>query len=294
MAFLQRFIAAFLSLFGLIAAVPPQAQMAFPSNVQTLDVRIMSYNVYVFDTGRNRHEKRAPGVVANIRSVAPDVFGLQEANLDWMQRIADALPDYAFVGVGRDDGVQGGEFSPVFYRTDRFEKIDGGTFWFSDTPDEPSRTWRSRFHRICSWAVLREKDSSFSFAVFNSHWDHLSVESRERSAALLIKKAKAYAPDLPVVILGDFNCKANTEAYQTLIDAGFVDSMSVSPETSNIGSFHGYYKLSTVGELPIDHILFLKTNGYSAAYHVVTDRYDGRYPSDHFPIVSDLTLYTLS
>lgn len=280
-----------LSLFGQIRSVPGQGQLQPPAGAQTVSLKVMSYNVYVVDDLIHAHEKRAPGVAANIANALPDVFGLQEANQDWMQRIPEALPEYSFVGCGRDDGETAGEYSPVFYLTEKYDLADGGTFWFSDTPDTPSRTWGSRYNRICSWAVLTEKASGKSFAVFNSHWDHLSVESRNRSAALLLEKIGEYAPDLPVVITGDFNCKPDTIAYKTLIDGGFVDSMYVSPETSRIGTFHGYYKLNTENELPIDHILFLARRGYSASYRVIADKVDGAYPSDHFPIVAELTLW---
>ena len=280
-----------LSLFGRIRTVPGQGQLQPPAGARTVPVKVMSYNVYVVDDLIHAHEKRAPGVAANIANALPDVFGLQEANQDWMQRIPEALPEYSFVGCGRDDGETAGEYSPVFYLTEKYDLADGGTFWFSDTPDTPSRTWGSRYNRICSWAVLTEKASGKSFAVFNSHWDHLSVESRNRSAALLLEKIAEYAPDLPVVITGDFNCKPNTVAYKTLTDGGFVDSMYVSPETSRIGTFHGYYKLNTENELPIDHILFLARRGYSASYRVIADKIDGAYPSDHFPIVAELTLW---
>ena len=280
-----------LALFGLLPAVPAQTQTPPPANAALHPLTVMSYNVYVVDDLIHSHEKRAPGVIANLREAMPDVFCLQEANLDWVERIAAALPEYAYVGRGRDAEETAGEYSPVFYKTEKYTLEKGGTFWFSDTPDAPSRTWGSRYNRICSWAVLTEKESGFSFAVFNSHWDHLSIVSSNRSASLLLEKAAAYAPDLPVVITGDFNCKNNTVAYKTLIDGGFVDSMEVSPETDDTGTFHGYYKISTKGELPIDHILFLAARGCAKRYRVITSKIDGAYPSDHFPISAELELY---
>ncbi len=291
MTVFQKIITFFLAIFGLILNVPAQEQGSVTENAETLSLTVMSYNVYVVDDLIHSHEKRAAGVCENIRNVMPDVFCLQEANLDWMQRIGGAMPEYAHVGRGREKDETAGEFSPVFYRADKYELTAGGTFWFSDTPDTPSRTWLSRYYRICSWAVLKEKTSGFSFAVFNSHWDHISVESRNRSALLLLEKAAEYAPDLPVIITGDFNCKPNTVAYETLIDGGFVDCAYVSPEADDTGTFHGYYRTSTAGELPIDHILFDSARGYSASYRVITDKYDGMYPSDHFPIAARLTLW---
>ena len=287
----QKLFAAFLALFGLLPGVPAQTPLPPPAGAEPHALTVMSYNVYVVDDLIHSHEKRAPGVIANLRNAMPDVFCLQEADLDWVERIAAAMPEYAFVGRGRDKEETAGEFSPVFYRTEKYALETGGTFWFSDTPEEPSRTWASRYNRICSWAVLTEKKSGFSFAVFNSHWDHLSVISRNRSAALLLEKTAAYAPGLPAVITGDFNCKNNTVAYKTLIDGGFVDSMAVSPDADGIGTFHGYYKADTAGELPIDHILFLAERGSGKSCRVITDKINGAYPSDHFPILAEIDLY---
>ena len=291
MTVIKRLLALLLSLFGLISEVPAQSQGEIPADAVTYGVTVMSYNVYVSDLPPYTHAKRADGVIKNILSADPDVLGLQEANPDWMDRVSSALTGYAFVGVGRDDGKNKGEYSPVFYKKDKYELINGGTFWFSETPDKPSATWSSAYKRICSWAVLKDRETGFTFAAFNSHWDHISVPSRNNSSELLLSKIEEYAPDLPVVIIGDFNCKAKTVAYKTLIDGGFVDAMYTAPEADTVGSFHGYTRTSTEGELPIDHILFKSSNGVADTYRVITDRYDGMYPSDHFPIVAELTLF---
>ncbi|MBR0509035.1 MAG: endonuclease/exonuclease/phosphatase family protein [Clostridia bacterium] len=288
---IRKLIALLLSLFGLVPTVPLSTQTLPPAQAQTHSLTVMSYNVYVVDDLIHSHDRRAPGVVHTIRSEMPDVFCLQEANADWMERISSTMPEYAYVGRGRDPGDNAGEFSPVFYNTERFTLSDGGTFWFSDTPDTPSRTWLSRYRRICSWAVLQETGSGFTFAVFNSHWDHLSVVSRNRSARLLLQKAAVLAPDMPVVLTGDFNCKENTVAYETLIDAGFADCRYCAAETCDLGSFHSYLRSDTAGERSIDHILFDDRYAAADTFRVITDKYDGMYPSDHFAIAAGLRLY---
>lgn len=280
-----------MALMGIVGSVPVQTQTAVPENVQIQELTVMSYNVYISGTGKKSPENRSEGVIANIRSIMPDVFGLQEVDSDWLQRIKDGMPEYSCVGRGRGRNETDGEYSPVFYKTDKYNLIDSGTFWFSNTPEKSSLTWGSLFRRICTWVVLEDKETGFSFAVFNSHWDHLSVTSRNNSAELLIEKSNEYAPDMPVVIIGDFNCEANTVAYTSLVDAGFVDSMYVAAETTDIGTYHGYTKDSTEGEMPIDHILFKDAYGFAETYTVMTDKYNGIYPSDHLPIVSEIVLY---
>ena len=287
----SKIIAFFMALMGVIGSVPAQTQTQIPENAQTHEIVVMSYNVYIEGTGRKSPENRSEGVISIIRNEMPDVFGLQEADEAWMNRIKNGMPEYTAVGRGRGKTETEGEYSPVFFKTDKYDLVDSGTFWFSDTPEKSSLTWGALFRRISTWAVLRDKATGFDFAVFNSHWDHISVISRNKSAELLVEKAKEYAPGLPVVIIGDFNCEADTVAYKNLIDAGFVDSMYVADETTDIGTYHGYTKDSTEGVMPIDHILFLDEYGFAQSYRVITDKYDGIYPSDHLPIVSNIILY---
>lgn len=287
----SKIIAFILTLFGLVSSVPVQTQTTVPENAETYNITVMSYNVYVAGTGKKSPEKRSEGVINNLRSVMPDVFGLQEADYDWVKRIVSGMPEYSYVGRGRNKNETDGEFSPVFYKTDKYELLDSGTFWFSNTPEKPSLNWGSAYRRICTWAVLKDNATGFEFGYFNSHWDHLSIIGRNKSAELLIKKVEEYAPGMPVIIAGDFNCEPNTIAFTSLVDAGFVSSMYVADDTMNIGTYHGYTRSNTEGVLPIDHILFKDCNGYAESYKVMTDKYNGIYPSDHFPIVSELILY---
>ena len=286
----NKIVALIMVLFGMTGSIPAQSQSEIPENAETYDITAMTYNVYISGAGKKSPENRSAGVINNLRNVMPDVFGLQEADYDWIQRISAGMPEYSFVGVGRNDGANDGEFSPLFYNSEKYGIVSSGTFWFSDTPDTPSVTWAGMYKRICSWAVLEDKETGFVFASFNSHWDHLSVTSRNKSAELLLAKIEEYAPDMPVVIMGDFNCKAETVAYETLINGGFVDSRYVSAVTDSSITYHGYNSL-TVDDKIIDHILFKNVYGYANSYKVVTDKYDGIYSSAHFPVVSQITLY---
>lgn len=291
MELFSRIMAFFMALLGFVSSVPVQTQSPVPEYAQQYEITVMSYNVYVAGTGKKSPENRTCGVLNNLRSVMPDVFGLQEADIDWVNRITHGMPEYSYVGRGRGKNETDGEFSPVFYKTEKYELLDSGTFWFSKTPEKSSLTWLSAFRRICTWAVLRDKETGFTFGIFNSHWDHLSVQSRNNSAELLTEKINEYAPDMPVVLTGDFNCEPNTVAFETLVEAGFVSSMYVAADTMGMGTYHGYSKGDTSNELPIDHIMFKSANGFAESYRVVTEKYNDIYPSDHFPIVSELILY---
>ena len=291
MSLLSKIIAFILSLFGIASVMQPQTQNQIPENAETYSVKVMSYNIYVAGTGDRSPENRNPGIVSLIREQSPDVFGLQEAVYDRIQLLNESLSEYSYVGRGREKNEKDGEFSPVFYKTDKYNLVDSGTFWFSNTPHKASIAWGTVFKRICTWAVLEDKETGFRFGVFNSHWDHISFISRNNSAELLCEKIQEYAENLPVIIMGDFNCEPDTTAYQYLIEQGFLDCMYTAPGAVVSGTYHGYTKSDVSNDLPIDHILFKGDTGYAASYKAVTDKKDGIYPSDHFPIVSDIILY---
>ena len=149
-AFFESIFAKILTFFiGLIVALPVPTHIYDAPKGETYDVKVVSYNVYVAGAGESSPENRTELVVKTIRSEMPDSFGLQEADWGWVSRISEAMPEYAWVGVGRDDGEQGGEFSPVFYLKDKYNLIDSGTFWLSKTPEKPSRGWDAMMKRIC-------------------------------------------------------------------------------------------------------------------------------------------------
>ena len=144
---------------GISVATPlPTYDFAEPVS-DSLDVKVMSYNVYIAGVGKKSPENRGELVIKTIRGEMPDSFGLQEADIAWVNRVSEGMPEYAWAGVGRDDGAEGGEFSPVFYLKDKYNLIDSGTFWLSETPDTPSKGWDAMYKRICTWVILEEKES---------------------------------------------------------------------------------------------------------------------------------------
>ena len=228
MSLLSKIIAFILSLFGIASVMQPQTQNQIPENAETYSVKVMSYNIYVAGTGDRSPENRNPGIVSLIREQSPDVFGLQEAVYDRIQLLNESLPEYSYVGRGREKNEKDGEFSPVFYKTDKYNLVDSGTFWFSNTPHKASIAWGTVFKRICTWAVLEDKETGFRFGVFNSHWDHISFISRNNSAELLCEKIQEYAENLPVIIMGDFNDYPSSRSVSEVLGAVPVSGDSVS------------------------------------------------------------------
>lgn len=145
-----------------------------------------------------------------------DIFGTQEALRDQLNDVAE-LNEFAFLGAGRDDGKEAGEHSAIFYRKDRFNVLQSGNFWLSETPDKPGKGWDATCcNRICSWAKFRDVKTKKAFYFFSVHFDHQGVEARRQSGKLMVAKIKEIAKDKPVILVGDFNSTPETEQIRTL------------------------------------------------------------------------------
>jgi len=225
-----------------------------------------------------------------LRQENADVIGLQEALDFQIREIAAAVPGYAVVGAGRDDGKAAGEFTAILVRRDRFHVAEAGTFWLSDTPLVPGSTsWGNRITRICTWARLIDRDG-LAFWVYNVHLDHESQPSRERSTALLAQQIHSRrTPGEPVVVTGDFNAGEDNPAIATLVPGMFIDAYRVlNPEATDVATFSGFKPGPLTGP-KIDYVLVQPGTEVLSASIVRTLR-DGRYPSDHFPVIARVRL----
>lgn len=277
-------------IISLLVSLPIPSPIYAEPEGETLDVKIMTFNVYVMGTGDRSPENRTELVVETIKNEKPDSFGLQEADYDWVTRISQAFPEYAYVGVGRDDGETAGEFSPVFYLKDKYNLIDSGTFWLSKTPEKPSRGWDAMMKRICSWAVLEDKETGKRYAHFNAHMDHIGSSARAHSAELIVEKA-ALAGDMPVVITGDFNCDEGSKPYNTIRSGGYSDTKDIAKKTMDIGTYHNFGTNDVYdGRSPIDFIFVSSGDASVKSYKVLDEKINGAYSSDHFAVVSEMSL----
>lgn len=256
-------------------------------------MRVATYNIRQkndHDIGNMWNERR--DAVANlIKFHNFEIFGIQEAFIDQVKDLQDRLPDFKSIGVGRDDGAEKGEHSSIFYNKNRFEAIKSGTFWLSATDTKhPNKGWDAALPRICTWAVLKDKKSGKSFIFMNTHFDHVGVEARKESAKLILAKAKELAGNFPLILTGDFNVDEHNEAYFTLANSKtVVDSYAVSPRIYEpSSSFNGWGKNIKRKER-IDHIFVVPKTKVSN-YAILTDTYQGKFPSDHFPVMVDLSL----
>lgn len=251
-------------------------------------LRVMTYNVRygTADDGPDAWERRRELALRVISNNRPDVIGVQEALRFQLDEIARAFPRLSEVGVGRDDGDEAGEYSAILYDEDRLELLDSDTFWLSDTPEiVASTSWGNRIPRIVTWARFRDRRTNLTFYVFNTHWDHESQPSRERSAALLLERiaAREHAGE-PVLVTGDFNAGESNPAFLALLDGGLTDTFrALHPDAADAGTFHGF-EGDRSGE-KIDAVLASPGWRVREAW-IVTLRDGDRYPSDHFPLMA--------
>jgi endonuclease/exonuclease/phosphatase family metal-dependent hydrolase len=280
----------FLAAGGVVLLVAFLTPGAFAQDASPL--RVMSFNIRygTANDGDDHWDKRKTFLVDVLRSESPDVIGVQEALYPQIAFILQALPEYAMVGVGRDDGVRAGEYTAILYRTAKLSLSRSDTFWFSETPAVvASKSWGNTITRICTWAQFTTADGRPLY-VYNVHLDHQSQPSREKSAALLRARVEARDPKAPAIVMGDFNAGERNPAVSSMVEGGVLrDTFRVKhPSASPVGTFTGF-KFGQVSGEKIDHIFATGDWDVVDAAIVRTDR-DQRYPSDHFPVTATVRL----
>ena len=247
-------------------------------------LRFVSFNTRTpnpADLG-NRWEKRKEWVAEFIRdALRPDVIGLQECHHGQAVWLAERLPEYDWVGVGRSDGREKGEMVPIFHRRDRLERLDACHFWLSETPEKPgSRSWLTSLPRMCTWA--RFQADGGETCVFNTHFDHVSGRARRKGAELI--RSRAAEVKVPTVVMGDFNAAPGSPPHAALLDGE--PHLRDAGADSNVGTFHNF-----TGK-PGSRIDWILTTPHwqNVTYAVDRTERDGRYPSDHFPIVVEASM----
>ncbi|HSP12436.1 MAG TPA: endonuclease/exonuclease/phosphatase family protein [Salegentibacter sp.] len=263
--------------------------LTFPVTAQ---LEVMSYNIkFANETdGENSWSKRKAHLANQIKFYEPEIFGVQEALVSQLQHFLSEMDAYQYVGVGRDDGKDAGEFSAIFYDVRKVEILDQGTFWLSETPEKPSKGWDAAFPRVCTFAKFREKDSSKEFWVFNTHFDHVGVQARKNSTKLIYERISELNNEkLPVILMGDLNLEPDAEEIQFLSekfdDSKKVANLDFGPE----GTFNAY-DFSKPIIRRIDYIFTSKDNIEVEKYAVLSDSWELKYPSDHLPVLVQLKL----
>ncbi len=286
--------------------------------IQAQKLTVATFNIRYHNSSDsvngNGWKQRCPVICDLIRFNNFEVFGAQEVLHDQLQDMLAGLPEYDYIGVGRDDGNIEGEYAPIFYQKDKFKLLKSGHFWLSEITDRPNKGWDAALPRICTWAEFEDVKTGFVFFFFNLHMDHIGVEARKNSAKLVLEKITEMCDESPVILTGDFNVDQNSPNYALLEESNLLED---SYEEAKIryalnGTFNNF-KPDLMTESRIDHV-FVSPDFIVERYGVLTDtyrteiedskseksgnfpkevsltKYVARTPSDHFPVKVELSI----
>jgi endonuclease/exonuclease/phosphatase family metal-dependent hydrolase len=255
-------------------------------------VKVMSYNLRL-DTpvdGENAWPNRIQKVAHLIQKYDPDVIGVQEALPHQLEDLIRVLPEYAYVGVGRDDGKQMGEHCAILYKSNRFGLLAKETRWLSETPEVPgSKSWDAAITRLVTIARFYDKQLKREFVMLNTHFDHIGKEARLMSGVMiqsLVQDMQTNAQNLPVILTGDFNSERTEPPYEALVKDNLL--IDTKPANDPTGTFCGF-AVGGMECVPIDFIFHTK-EWVLRNYRVIQDNDGKYYPSDHLPVLTEFEL----
>lgn len=260
---------------------------------QPQSIRAMSYNIRCgsceSENDVNHWSRRKFLVAEVIRRSRADVVGLQEVELFQARSLAALLGDFDWVGAGRDDGAEKGEMNAVFVRRSAFSIKSNKTLWLSETPEQVSVGWDAALNRTVTVVGLKSKTTGQDLNFLNTHFDHVGARARKESAVLISRVIAGLGDKSPKILAGDLNAVPNFPGYESLThqmrDGATV---TLTPATGGDMTFNGFgFDLQRGNK--IDY-LFVSPGQEVKSHKVITDLYDGLYPSDHFPVLIDVTL----
>ena len=261
-------------------------------------LRVMTFNIRYNNPGDgiNAWPNRKAWVAKLIRFHDADVVGVQEALSGMLADLDTLLPEYSRVGVGRTDGKEKGEYSAILYKKSRIEMFENRTFWLSTNPEAVGvKAWDAALERIATWGRFRDRVSGCTYVHLNTHFDHVGEKARQESAKLIRRQLGSIAGGFPVIVTGDLNSGPTSIAYTTLttgaVDGGLapLTDAYVSSREGNYGPSVSSNSFKEIGGNRIDYVLV--SSGIDVLKHgILSDRWDGRFPSDHLPVIAALSM----
>lgn len=259
------------------------------------EIKLMTYNIRYDNPndGESAWPHRKEKLLNQIRFYEPDVLGTQEGKSHQIAFLDKRLSNYKYVGIGRGErkGKKPGEFTAIFYNTQKFKELKNGTFWLSETPNKMSKGWDASLNRICTYALLKDKKKGKKFWVFNTHFDHRGKTAKEKSAELIWSKIISMnEKKLPVFLMGDLNSQPADKPIQYLTKY-MIDSRAVSqlPPFGPFATRCDFDACEPV-ERRIDYIFVSKNQINVKKYAVLANVDDVKYPSDHLPVYIEVKL----
>ena len=260
------------------------------STEESDEITIMSTNVRCYspdDLFEKSWFYRADLIIADVNNVKPDIVGFQEVSPLHYGYLQNAMPDYESEIMYRDNWILS-EGCPIFYRTDKFEKIDSGSFWLSETPDVMSKDWGAAHYRVATYMILKDKTSGREFVVFNTHLDHVSDEARINGIQVVLDKIAEFG-GLPAFLMGDLNAYPDEETI-IFTHENFDDAHLVAESADEGATFHKWGTKADDNDKRIDYIMISKGAANVSEYRIVNNCHDGVWSSDHHSIYIRFTL----
>ena len=255
-------------------------------------LKIMSYNIRVdlVADGDNDWNHRNDFFTSQIQFYQPDIFGVQESAPNQVNDIANELPQYRFVGIGRE-GIGKGESATIFYNKKRLKMLLNDTFWLSETPNEISLGWDAAYKRVCTYALFKDVKTKQLFWVFNTHLDHVGEQAKINGIKLILSKIKEVNnKNYQVIFTGDLNSEPDSDEI-FLLKKEMKDTRAISKTQpfGPSGTFNGFKHNEPVTRL-LDYIFISKNSGFKVEkFAVLSDSKDLKYPSDHLPVYVELS-----
>ncbi len=250
------------------------------------ELRLMTYNIRFANEADAPHtwQARKPLVLTQINDYRPDIAGFQEALHHQVLDLENGMPGYIRLGVGRDDGATAGEYAPLFIFTDRFQVLEHGIFWLSETPEKVSVGWDAALPRIATWATLSDRITSDNYLVINTHFDHVGSLARLKSMQLIVEfiKDPGFAGYF-TILMGDLNTGPEEEPYQWLSTQQLFNDpyFEAACRKGGVGTFNSFSYENRSDR--IDYIL-LDRKLKALRYEVLMESHNGILPSDHWPV----------
>lgn len=257
------------------------------------NIKAMSYNIRLdaASDGENRWDLRKNRVVGLMQYYEPDFIGAQEVLHHQLTYLDSSLVNYSYIGVGRDDGKTLGEYSCILYNQDKYIPLQQSTFWLAAKSDSVCMGWDAVCNRVCTYGRFKNKKTNQIVWVFNTHFDHVGKIARIESAKLILQKIKQLnVKNEPVILLGDFNLRPTEEPIQK-ISSEMNNARDISKMVYGNSDTWNAFKFNQKPNGAIDYIFLNKNKQWVVEkFATITDSYDLKYPSDHFPVMATLTL----
>lgn len=260
--------------------------------VHAQTIQVMTFNIR-YNTERdgiNKWDNRKDHAAEMVKFYKADFCGMQEALIGQINDLQDRLPEYEHFGLGRDDGKEKGEFSPIFYNKTRFQLLKQETFWLSETPEKPSKGWDANLARIVTWGYFKDLKTKKKFYVFNTYYDHMGQIARAESSKLVIKKIKEIAGTETTILTGDFNATPESEPIKIIL-SGLTNTKAIS-KTPHFGpddTFTGFEPKERE-KSEIDHIFVNNTKLKVLKHATLSNTWAGLFASDHHPVLAEILL----